>query len=129
MLKSAILYKAETAKKMSDDLISRQETIEALKRFETQCWEDACFKPLMADARIIIQSLPPARVEKRKVAQWIICPDGYYPYCSGCNEEPQGGAMTRFCPNCGARMTGKTAEGGKADGNVHGNVHGNVQGS
>lgn len=39
---------------------------------------------------------------------WIICSDGYYPYCSECREEPKGGNMTDFCPNCGADMRDKT---------------------
>ena len=38
--------------------------------------------------------------------RWLIDPDGYYPYCSGCREEPKGGVMTNYCPNCGARMDG-----------------------
>ena len=40
----------------------------------------------------------------QKHGQWFINPDGYYPYCSECYEEPNGGEMTRFCPNCGAKM-------------------------
>lgn len=38
--------------------------------------------------------------------KWIICSDGYYPYCSECKHEPQGREMTKFCPNCGAKMDG-----------------------
>lgn len=36
--------------------------------------------------------------------EWIICSDGYYPYCSVCKEEPENRKMTKFCPNCGAVM-------------------------
>lgn len=39
-------------------------------------------------------------------SKWIICSDGYYPYCSECKHEPQGREMTKFCPNCGAKMDG-----------------------
>lgn len=39
-----------------------------------------------------------------KHAKWEICSDGYYPYCSACWREPQGREMTKFCPNCGAKM-------------------------
>lgn len=49
-----------------------------------------------------------ARAEKKnKKAEghWVICSDGYYPYCSECNKEPPGRVMSAFCPNCGARMT------------------------
>ena len=38
--------------------------------------------------------------------EWIICSDGYYPYCSVCHNEPQSGKLTKFCPNCGAEMKG-----------------------
>ena len=36
--------------------------------------------------------------------KWLINPDGYYPYCSECKEEPESGKMTKYCPNCGTRM-------------------------
>lgn len=36
--------------------------------------------------------------------KWEICSDGYYPYCSVCTEEPRGMEMTKYCPNCGAKM-------------------------
>lgn len=38
---------------------------------------------------------------------WIINPDGCYPYCSECKGEPKHGEMTKYCPNCGAKMNGK----------------------
>ena len=42
----------------------------------------------------------------RPHGEWVVCSDGYYPYCSECKEEPKGGAMTNYCPNCGAVMQG-----------------------
>ena len=39
-----------------------------------------------------------------KEGKWIINPDGYYPYCEICGEEPTDGIMTERCPRCGARM-------------------------
>ena len=39
-----------------------------------------------------------------KEAHWLINSDGYYPYCSNCKNEPDGGKMTKYCPNCGARI-------------------------
>jgi len=42
--------------------------------------------------------------KEEKHAKWNINPDGYYPYCSRCKEEPPSGIMTKYCPNCGARM-------------------------
>lgn len=39
---------------------------------------------------------------------WIICCDGYYPYCSNCGYEPpwvhKTDMRTPYCPNCGAKM-------------------------
>ena len=37
-------------------------------------------------------------------AKWNINCDGYYPYCSNCKNEPESGKMTKWCPNCGAKM-------------------------
>ena len=45
---------------------------------------------------------------KQKTGQWLINSDGYYPYCSICNNEPQGRRMTGYCPNCGAYMKGES---------------------
>ena len=42
--------------------------------------------------------------EQHLHAEWIICPDGYYPYCSHCGEEPVERKMTETCHNCGAYM-------------------------
>ena len=36
-------------------------------------------------------------------SRWKINCDGYYPYCAYCGEEPKGG-MSKYCPNCGAKM-------------------------
>lgn len=44
------------------------------------------------------------------MAKWLICSDGYYPYCSKCNNEPKNGVMSDFCPNCGAFMKGDKYE-------------------
>lgn len=41
---------------------------------------------------------------ERATAEWIICSDGYYPYCSHCKQEPPGREMTDYCPKCGAYM-------------------------
>lgn len=45
-----------------------------------------------------------------KKGQWIINSDRYYPYCSRCNNEPQGRIMTDYCPNCGAYMKAEEEE-------------------
>lgn len=36
-------------------------------------------------------------------AKWEISSDGYYPYCSRCFGRPNG-ELTKYCPDCGARM-------------------------
>ena len=42
-----------------------------------------------------------------RVGRWEIFSDGYYPYCSACHyEPPMGQRLTKFCPECGARMSG-----------------------
>jgi hypothetical protein len=41
--------------------------------------------------------------EKVVYSKWKINCDGYYPYCANCMEEPKGG-MSKYCPNCGAKM-------------------------
>ena len=41
---------------------------------------------------------------KHNIAHWVIVSDGYYPICSACKQEPPGKEMTKYCPNCGARM-------------------------
>lgn len=41
---------------------------------------------------------------ERKIGHWIICSDGYYPYCSECKHRQQSGIMTKYCPDCGAKM-------------------------
>lgn len=43
-------------------------------------------------------------IEETESGKWEINPDGYYPYCSRCKEEPKSGIMTKYCPDCGARM-------------------------
>lgn len=43
-----------------------------------------------------------------KKGHWLINPDGYYPYCSLCKNEPQNRVMTKYCPNCGADMREKS---------------------
>ena len=55
---------------------------------------------------------PSADVVEVRHGEWKICSDGYYPFCSKCGVEPQSGTMTRFCPDCGAKMDGERREQG-----------------
>ena len=43
-------------------------------------------------------------VAEVKHGKWKINSDGYYPYCSECNNEPENGKLTKYCPNCGAKI-------------------------
>lgn len=54
-----------------------------------------------------IQSEPAADVAPMIHSKWEICCDGYYPYCLNCKAEPPGREMTKYCPNCGAKMDGR----------------------
>ena len=51
-----------------------------------------------------IRSEPAADVAPVIHSKWEICCDGYYPYCLNCKAEPPGREMTKYCPNCGAKM-------------------------
>lgn len=58
----------------------------------------------------LVENAPAADVRPERHGRWIINADGYYPYCSACSYEPKNGAMTNFCPACGARMDKKDGE-------------------
>lgn len=38
-----------------------------------------------------------------KFAEWLLDVDGKH-YCSRCDETPYGNVVTKYCPNCGAKM-------------------------
>ena len=57
-----------------------------------------------------IEDFPAADVQPVVHGEWIICSDGYYPYCSNCKQEPKGRVMSHFCPYCGADMRGDEDE-------------------
>ena len=93
-----------------DDLISRQEAIDALEKFEKQCWEDMCFRPLMSDARVIIKCLPAVEPDQseQKTGVWIDCPFNNLMdkrmMCDQCGSVETNLNHANFCPNCGARI-------------------------
>lgn len=43
-------------------------------------------------------------MNSKPISEWLICSDGYYPYCSNCQYEPENGKMTNYCPSCGSHM-------------------------
>ena len=42
--------------------------------------------------------------DAKKTGKWLVGYDGYYVYCSNCNNEPPAKIKTDFCPCCGAQM-------------------------
>ena len=89
-----------------DDLISRQAAIDFIKEHS---------HPVRYDNTSIEQGMTITGIEealnempniqsKQKTGQWLINSNGYYPYCSICKNEPQNRVMTKYCPNCGAKM-------------------------
>lgn len=86
--KSGIIYDAAIRKYESNRQSPKKETIKKIA------------KALEINYYILLDD----NEEIPKHAKWNINPDGYYPYCSCCKEEPPSGIMTKYCPNCGARM-------------------------
>lgn len=70
-------------------------------------WTEAHIEELAKDFIVIPKDTPAADVAPVVHSKWEICCDGYYPYCLNCKAEPPGREMTKFCPNCGAKMDGK----------------------
>lgn len=72
-----------------------------------ECGNLNCVNTCIEDRRDKAIKLWNARTEgpaAQKTAHWDICCDGYYPFCSACGEEPPGREMSKYCPNCGAKM-------------------------
>lgn len=80
---------------MSDDLISRQATIEKLRDAENHAF-NSYYKGLLK-AHHIIADLPSIQTEQ-KIGRWI--DDN----CSECGQYVYHGDARNFCPNCGAKM-------------------------
>lgn len=75
-------------------------------------WRSTKYPNGQFDCEDIINSIdnsPTADVVEIKHGKWIICCDGYYPYCNQCGYEPirplgKDDNRTPYCPNCGAKM-------------------------
>lgn len=99
-----------------NDLIDRQEAIEALKK-QMSDWNDLYNIPVRRSI-VILEQLPSAQPERKK-GKWI--PQDYnirngsistcvyyYPVCSECGKS--GSEDYSYCPHCGADMGGKQNE-------------------
>lgn len=53
-----------------------------------------------------LDNAPSADVQPVKHGEWKINSDGYYPYCSACGTAADQlvKRLTKYCPECGARM-------------------------
>ena len=92
----------------NNDLISRKALLEYVKTLEGNS-SNKVYKKAMNDMLFyyipqIINDIPAVDAKDVVHAKWEINSDGYYPYCSHCKNEPENGKMTKWCPECGARM-------------------------
>lgn len=86
-------------------LIDADATIELLRSLGSRDYRRE--KGTIADAMKMLSHsayTPTIEAEPVRHGRWIISSDGYYPYCWDCKARPKGGNMTKYCPNCGARM-------------------------
>ena len=104
---------------MDEGITMKSERVVEILRNEIRCinrrakhecngWDDCQTCDLVLPDLEIKSALKNAiKAVKRKSkvhGHWIICSDGYYPYCSVCKCEPKGREMTKFCGECGAKM-------------------------
>lgn len=96
---------------MSNELIPRGQVLTELDRVSRSALlrEDYAAHSALEKFKGNIQRIRAAAAQPIKCAKWEICSDGFYPYCSICYCEPQGRQMTKYCPNCGAKMDGGTS--------------------
>lgn len=83
------------------ELIRENAMLEAkLRRYEQ------LLKIIGGECQQFLTDIEPKQTEPAEpnTAHWIICSDGYYPYCSNCKTEPKSGIMSKYCPECGRKM-------------------------
>lgn len=57
---------------------------------------------VMESIRICLSNVDIEAIPVKRHGHWLICSDGYYPYCSECGHRPK--EMSKFCEECGADM-------------------------
>ena len=85
-----------------DGLISRKELLDMLDKDPREAFTKHNVWTMIVYGLREVDPIPKA--------EWRINSDGYYPYCSNCNTEPESGKMTDYCPNCGAYMKYSSSE-------------------
>lgn len=84
------------------------EADELFKDFEKSAWFNNADRDDVAEELLL--NAPTIDAEPVRHGHWVICSDGYYPYCSKCKQEPDGKNMTNYCSNCGAKMMDEVNE-------------------
>ena len=80
----------------------RQKLIDLMLQVKVRLREDKVLLECIAED--YADHLVANGVTIEKHGKWLINPDGYYPYCSECGQEPKEREMTKFCSNCGTNM-------------------------
>ena len=80
--------------------------ISSVSEDDEPVWTEAHIEELANDFIVIPNDTPAADVAAVIHSKWEIRCDGYgyCPYCGNCKAEPSGREMTKYCPNCGAKM-------------------------
>jgi NADH pyrophosphatase NudC (nudix superfamily) len=85
--------------------IDREKAFEVITDFAGTATTKSVYAAFWKAANAL-KRLPDSKVEEVIHAKWEINYDGYYPYCSHCKTEPKNGVMSKYCPECGAKMDG-----------------------
>lgn len=95
-----------------DEYISREAIVkeikEEIKACDVKFVEDIQIKKGLKIALKDIKVAKATDVQPVKHGEWKINSDGYYPYCSVCGTaaDQLTKHLTKYCPECGARMDG-----------------------
>ncbi|MBO5934062.1 MAG: hypothetical protein J6Q94_01100 [Clostridia bacterium] len=83
--------------------IERETALKIIDNYANTVTEDG--KVIVDAIRDIVAVITPtADVAEVVYAKWGISSNGYYPYCTHCKTEPENGVMSKYCPECGAKM-------------------------